>query len=258
MAAPIPDALSYERASVLPLGLSTAACGLFQKDLLALDHPTHTPVSNGKTLLVWGGSTSVGSNAIQLAVAAGYEVIATASPRNFDYVRGLGASDVFDYNAKTIVRDIIHAFEGKVLAGALAVGPTSASACVDIVRACNGNKFVAMATYPISFAHETGPEFLRIATRVRKFLWFSASMWFKTKVGNIRTRFIFGSSLINNEVSTVVYEDFLPRALASKQFIAAPPARVVGHGLASIQAALELQKSGVSAQKLVVTLARTT
>ncbi len=46
-------------------------------------------------------STSVGSNAIQLAVAAGYEVITTSSPRNFDYVKKLGASQVFDYNSKT-------------------------------------------------------------------------------------------------------------------------------------------------------------
>jgi NADPH:quinone reductase-like Zn-dependent oxidoreductase len=45
------------------------------------------PKPTGKTLLVWGGSTSVGSNAIQLGVAAGYEVVTTASPKNFDYVR---------------------------------------------------------------------------------------------------------------------------------------------------------------------------
>jgi hypothetical protein len=33
-----------------------------------------------------GRSTSVGGNAIRLAVAAGYDVITTASPRNADYV----------------------------------------------------------------------------------------------------------------------------------------------------------------------------
>jgi NADPH:quinone reductase-like Zn-dependent oxidoreductase len=36
MASQIPSTLSYESAAVLPLGLSTAACGLFQKDYLAL------------------------------------------------------------------------------------------------------------------------------------------------------------------------------------------------------------------------------
>ena len=87
MAAPIPDAMPFEDAAVLPLGLSTAACGLFQKDFLALNAPSAAPAPTGKTLLVWGGSTSVGSNAIQLAVAAGYDVVTTASPRNFDYVK---------------------------------------------------------------------------------------------------------------------------------------------------------------------------
>ncbi|TAQ89425.1 hypothetical protein B7494_g2244 [Chlorociboria aeruginascens] len=55
----------------------------------------------GKTVLIWGGSGSVGVNVIQLAVAAGYEVIATASPANFDYLKELGASEVLDYHSKT-------------------------------------------------------------------------------------------------------------------------------------------------------------
>jgi len=71
LASEIPDTLAYEKAAVLPLGISTAACGLFQSDHLALQHPTADAQPTGQTLLVWGGSTSVGSNAIQLAVAAG-------------------------------------------------------------------------------------------------------------------------------------------------------------------------------------------
>ncbi len=89
MAAPIPHTMSYEAAAVLPLALST---GLFQTDQLALQYPSATPKPTGQTVLVWGGSTSVGSNAIQLAVAAGYEVITTSSPRNFDYVTKLGGN----------------------------------------------------------------------------------------------------------------------------------------------------------------------
>ena len=54
MAAPIPSATPYENACVLPLALSTAACGLFQKDHLALQYPSATPKPTGTTLLVWG------------------------------------------------------------------------------------------------------------------------------------------------------------------------------------------------------------
>lgn len=65
---------------------------------------------------------------------------------------------------------------------------------------------------------------------------------------------IFGSTLMDNEVSRVVYEDFLPAALADGRYVAAPPPRVVGVGLEHVQAGLDLQKQGVSAEKIVVRL----
>lgn len=146
MAAPIPSTMSYESAAVLPLALSTAACGLFQKDQLALEYPSVRSKPTGKTLLIWGGSTSVGSNAIQLAVAGGYEVITTSSPKNFEYVKKLGANLAFDYNSKTVVRDVIEALKGKHIAGGLAIRDGSAMVCLDIVHACKGDKFVSMAS----------------------------------------------------------------------------------------------------------------
>jgi len=59
---------------------------------------------------------------------------------------------------------------------------------------------------------------------------------------------------MDNEVSTVIFEDFLPQALETGKYRAAPAPLMVGHGLASIQQAIDLQKKGVSARKLVVTL----
>ena len=112
---------------MLPLGLSTAACGLFQKDYLALAYLTVSPPSlTGGTLPVWGRSTSVGSNAIQLAVAAGYEVVTTASAKNWEYVKKLGAGAAFDYNSESVVRGFVEAFKGKKCAGAVAVGGAGA------------------------------------------------------------------------------------------------------------------------------------
>ena len=253
MASPIPEDLSYESASVLPLGLSTAACGLFEKDQLALDYPSASSKPNGKTLLVWGGSTSVGSNAIQLAVAAGYEVFTTASPRNFDYCKKLGASRVLDYNDARVVPDLIEALSGKTLAGALAIGAGSPEACVAVVRACQGAKFVSMATFPVSFDQPLGQNVPMLAT-VSRFLWFSVSFWLKTRLRGLRRKFIFGSSLVHSDVGRVVYADFLPQALAEGRFIAAPEPQVAGAGLGAIQAALDLQRKGVSARKIVVSL----
>jgi NADPH:quinone reductase-like Zn-dependent oxidoreductase len=50
-------------------------------------------------------------------VAAGYEVITTASPRNFEYVKKLGASQGFDYNRSSIVEGLVDALKGKLMAG---------------------------------------------------------------------------------------------------------------------------------------------
>jgi NADPH:quinone reductase-like Zn-dependent oxidoreductase len=140
MVSPIPSSMPHENACVLPLGLSTAACGLFQKNFLALSYPTVSPKPNGKTVLVWGGSTSVGSNAIQLAVAAGYEVITTASPKNFNYVKKLGAVEVFDYRSTTVVKDIIEALRNRQSAGAFAIGNGSLNACIKVLAASRGKE----------------------------------------------------------------------------------------------------------------------
>ena len=251
-ASPIPDSLSFENAVVLPLGLSTAACGLFQKDQLALQHPSLRPKPTGKTLLIWGGSTSVGCNAIQLAVAAGYEVITTASPRNFDFVKKLGASLVFDYNSKTVVADLIQAFKGRTIAGALNIGKGSAfSACLNVVDKCKGDKFIAMASYPTP---PTPPKRFVLLTTICFYLSGLLFIWYKSRASGIRYKFIFGSTLIDNEVGPAIYEDFLPKALAEGVYIAAPEPQVVGKGLKYIQAGLDLQKKGVSAKKVVVSL----
>lgn len=128
LTSPIPAKMSFGDALVLPLAISTAACGLFQKEYLALQFPSAPPKkASGQTVLIWGGSKSVGSNAIQLAVAAGYEVITTASPKKFEYVKKLGASQAFDYKSGTIVADLVDAFKSKTSAGALAIGDGSGS-----------------------------------------------------------------------------------------------------------------------------------
>ncbi|KAF2093050.1 oxidoreductase [Rhizodiscina lignyota] len=252
MASPVPATMSYEEASVIPLGLSTAACALFQRDVLGLQHPkVPTPQPTGKTLLVWGGSTSVGCNAIQLAVAAGYDVITTSSPRNFELVKKLGATEAFDYNSPTVVNDIVKAFEGRTSAGALALGKGSADACIDILSRCKGDKFVAMATFPLP---DPEPTRLVLLQTIIYFVSANIRLSIKSALKGIKTKFINGSDLAQNEVGKAMFEDFLPHALANNSYICAPEPQVFGSGLEMLQAACDLQKKGVSAKKIVVTL----
>lgn len=253
---PIPEWLTYEQATVLPLGLATAACGLFQRDQLALQHPSATPTPTGQTLLVWGGSTSVGSNAIQLAVAAGYEVVTTASPRNFEYVRGLGAAQVFDYHSPTVAQDLIAALKGKTLAGALSIATGSAETCMEVLRACEGRRFVSLTSTPVSFeplAQPTRPLLLLPRLLVRM-LMTTAQLQLKAQRSGVRTKAIWGASLMNDEVGPLMFRDFLPAALSERRYRAAPEAQVVGQGLEAVQLGFEIQQRGVSACKIVISL----
>ncbi len=256
LASPIPDSLPYENACVLPLALSTAACGLFQQDYLSLRHPSADPTPTGETVLVWGGSSSAGSNAIQLAVAAGYEVITTASPRNFASVTELGASQLFDYNSPTVIPDIIAAFTGRRLAGAIAFGTTAAPSCVKIVAACAGNRFVAIAPPPVSFAGLARQDGRRRETArvLRRLIGSNVALQLRSRARGVQIKYIFGTSLKHNEVSHAIYRDFLPAALAQGRYRAAPKPRVIGHGLQHLQHALDIQREGISAEKLVVTI----
>ncbi|MFF5405089.1 zinc-binding alcohol dehydrogenase family protein [Streptomyces misionensis] len=232
MVCPIPDSLSYAQAAVVPLAVSTAATGMFQQDHLGLALPCAAPAERAETVLVWGGSTSVGSNAIQLARNAGYQVVATASPHNFDYLRSLGAAEAVDRGSPTAVEEIVERIGDRPLAGTLAIGSRSLAKTIAIAARTAGGRRIASAQ-PALFTRVAGRRAPRQGVRV-------SSIW--------------GGTLKDNEVGPAIYADFLPTALATGTYRAAPDATVVGHGLAQIPDALRRLRAGVSAQKLVVTL----
>lgn len=82
-----PVNMSFQEAAALPIGAMTAM-QLFDK----------AGLSSNQDVLIYGASGSVGSYAIQLAVAKGCTVTAVCSGKNFDMVQSLGAKNVIDYN----------------------------------------------------------------------------------------------------------------------------------------------------------------
>src|SRR6201993_1682319 len=83
------DHLSHIDAAALALAGLTAICTV--EDTLKL--------KAGETILIQGGAGGVAAFAIQLSKHLGARVITTASAKNLDYVRKLGADEVIDYNA---------------------------------------------------------------------------------------------------------------------------------------------------------------
>lgn len=256
LAAGLPETVGFEEAAVLPLELSTAAAGLFETDQLALDHSRlGAAAPRDEVVVVWGGATSVGGNAIQLTRAAGYRVITTASPRNHERMRQLGAEAAFDYRDPEVVDRIIEAVDGSVVAGILAVAVGSAEPCLRIARG-TGARRIAMASPPVSFYDQPRRRGLSL-TRIRLFLRLgtrTALMQLRSRTRGIRASFIWGSAIATSPVGPAVWHRYLPDALASGAHRAYPEARVAGTGLEAVQGAIDTLRRGVSAQKLVVTL----
>lgn len=70
----------------------------------------------------------------------------------------------------------------------------------------------------------------------------------------MRLKYIAGTALKKTDISLAIYRDYLPAVLADGSYQIVPRPKVVGHGVGAIQDALDIQRRGVSAQKIVVTL----
>jgi NADPH:quinone reductase-like Zn-dependent oxidoreductase len=89
-----PEKLSHTEAAAVALIGLTALVAI--EDTLKL--------KRGETILIQGGAGGVASFAIQAAKHIGARVITTTSAANRDYVRGLGADEVIDYNAQDFTK----------------------------------------------------------------------------------------------------------------------------------------------------------
>ncbi|GAA4688887.1 NAD(P)H-quinone oxidoreductase [Pseudonocardia yuanmonensis] len=85
---PQPERVDLETAGSLP----EVACTVWSNVV------SHAALAQGETFLVQGGSSGIGTHAIQVAKALGARVAATANPARFDVCRELGADIVIDYN----------------------------------------------------------------------------------------------------------------------------------------------------------------
>ncbi|PYH74499.1 uncharacterized protein BO88DRAFT_460041 [Aspergillus vadensis CBS 113365] len=189
LVAVIPPSLSFYDAAALPLGIVTAAVALFQRlkvPITSLSAGSKSRRRKGTgTVIVWGGTTSPGCNAIQLAAAAGCTVIATAPGKEFDYVRRLGASEVVDKyspRAKEDLLEILKKMEHTRLLGAIDTEDTDISTA--ICKAVVGNSDL------VAPASDSRPP---------------DAISFKDTV-----------------ICRNIFKEFLPKALSEKSYVVAP------------------------------------
>ncbi len=89
-----PPGMSFEEAAAVCDGACIALSCLRDADL-----------SEGRGILVYGASGSVGSAAVQLASHFGAEVTAVCNTKNVELVRSLGADRVLDYTKDDFTKD---------------------------------------------------------------------------------------------------------------------------------------------------------
>ncbi|KAI0051438.1 dehydrogenase [Auriscalpium vulgare] len=105
----VPDSWSLEDAAQLGIAPYTAIQTLYQSH----NFPLPGASAAGTPLLVLGGSSSVGQWVVQFARLSGLYVIATASAKNLELVKSLGADEVYDYHDADVTQKIAKAAAAK-------------------------------------------------------------------------------------------------------------------------------------------------
>ncbi|KAJ4990769.1 zinc-binding oxidoreductase [Stagonosporopsis vannaccii] len=244
-AAKLPPTISFTDGVVLPLALETAICALhFDRrnplpeflpgvytPALALPYPSLKDgilPSTNKTLVVYGGSSSVGSVTTQLAAAAGIHVISIAGVKNFDLSKRSGASECCDHKDPLLVDRVVEAVR------------KSGNEFIGIVDAISILETIAR---DLEILEQLGGGHLALT---------HPHMGEEVVLDSVEIGMVWSGGI--NETSSAVWKAYVGSALQSGKLKCLPPPTVVGKGLGNIQEALKLSKKGVSGTKLVVEL----
>ncbi|CAE6463478.1 unnamed protein product [Rhizoctonia solani] len=224
--AKIPDNITDDQASTIPVAAVAALVGLFQKT--GIEVPVNGPTANGKGVLILGGSSSVGQFAIQLARIAGFSpIVTTASAQHNDFLGSLGATHVFD-------RDV----DAKTVQSAFS---TPVALVVDSISQAS--------TQELAFEVLTTPSSVQGA-HLAIVLPPADSVKEKNSGDKITVHNIFGSSHQFRDLSVPFWQT-VGQWIKDEKLV---PNRVqvVKGGLAAVPEALDLSRKGVSGVKLVI------
>ena len=120
-----PKNLSFEESAAIPLAGGTAWDAIIRR----------IKIQVGETILIHGAAGGVGTYAVQFAKASGAKVIATASQKNHQVLRELGADVVIDYHEKDAAEVALKETSGKGVDAAFDIqGEELVSRCLPGIR----------------------------------------------------------------------------------------------------------------------------
>jgi NADPH:quinone reductase-like Zn-dependent oxidoreductase len=222
-AARLPDEVSFASGSVIPLSIDTAISGMYApRGILDLPLPSLEAKQTSRVLLIYGGSSSVGLAATQLAVASGLRVITTASPHNHAISQKAGAHSTLDYRSPDLVQEVIKVVGDDEFVGIYDAISSESTFAHDlaILKHFGGGKLACVLEAP-----KDHPE-------------------------NVQTQFVFG----NGKDLLHIWDSYVKEAVRSNKIKFLPEPLVIGQGLESVQKGLDHLAKGVSATKVVIEL----
>lgn len=203
--------------------------GLFS-GVAGLDKPSldTAPPSQKKKVLIYGGSSSLGSLSVQYVAQAGYQVITTSSPQHDDFVSKLGATQVINHrqDESNLIDEISAAGPYDLVVDCISL-PKTIAVNAQVLSKQGGGKLYTVVP-PL------GPENLPSGVN-REF-----SSW--------------GAVFSDEKHAQLLrwaIDVYLPEGVALGKIIPLPIEKIPG-GLSGVETALDRLQKGVSGMKLVV------
>jgi len=223
----LPQKISFNEGSLLPMSTGTAWAAWYT---IGVKRDTSYTPADKKGMLIWGGASSVGSAAVQIASKMGFSVYVTASEKHHGYMKTLGATRVFDYKNESVVENIVKAVKDDgvtIQSGFDAVGQLKYSLEVLSQTKSDGIAKLASAT-PLSAE--------------------------SPKMEGVEVKFTAppADEQERKESFHFIFGVFLKEKLVTGDFVPSPKIQVVEGGLKSVQKGLEILRGGVSGTKLVL------
>jgi NADPH:quinone reductase-like Zn-dependent oxidoreductase len=195
-------------------------------------------------VFIYGGSTAMGVSGIQYAKLSGATVITTSSPRNFDYVKSLGADVVFDYSSPTAIEDIKAFANNNIRLAWDCISSAESAKFTAQVLSPEGGRYSHLVPVPDEVVKEINP---KIETGITVYYTVFGEPWaFGAKQEAIPADYEFGKMFWELSRDLLVQGKIKPIKVDVNR---------AGSGLEGVLQGMNLLKEGkVSASKLVYTL----
>ncbi|KAI0888669.1 zinc-binding dehydrogenase [Annulohypoxylon maeteangense] len=234
----VPENFPLEQAVALGTPLLTSCVALWSS--LAITALPESPLAKPVPVLVYGGSTTCGTMAIQLLKILGYDPVATCSSRNFDMVKSYGASAVFDYTATDLGHAIKTHTGGRLRHALDCIADQASTTCCYASLGRPGGRYAYLEASPKEW-------------KTREAVKADFALAYEAFGHEVKLDGEYGrpASPEKHETAAKIFRAF--QKLLDEGKVKGHPTEVVGHGFESILEGLRRLKSGsVSGKRLVV------